>query len=301
MRVLLAGRSDAVPESGKGREVYWGLSTEMHVLWYVISAVSVLVFLFGVLRLYSKYRSGRDIDSLPLRKLPRRLGPTLVEVYSHRLTGRRDGLAKWAHRAILYGFTILFIGTVLVAINTDITKPIFGWSFLTGNFYLAYKLFLNVFGILFLGGLLAMMFRRSVQRPTKLDYTPQDPRGASSAKKAKQYTAGDWTFLLTLVFIGVTGYAVQGVRLAMEDPSYQLAHFGGIPFTWLFDSMLSESGLDVMRHSLWWVHGVVSVIWFSSIPYTKASHMLTSVVTLALRQQPSVTREPVSAPKKELK
>lgn len=280
---LMSAALIAAAEGEKTREVYWGLTPTLHIVWYVVSYTCVLVFAWGVLRLAAKYRRGTGPARLPLRTLPRRLGPTLVEIYSHRRIGRRDGFARWAHQGILVGFTILFIGTVLIAINTDLTKPLFGWDFLTGNFYLAYKFLLNVFGILFLGGLVAMMYRRGGKRPAKLDYTPQDPVGAGSLVKARSYVVGDWTFVITLVVIGITGYALQGVRLAMDDPGYNLAHFGGVPFAWLFDAMLSDSGLVAMRHFLWWLHGVLAVIWFASVPYTKASHMLTAVVTLAMR------------------
>ena len=187
-----------------------------------------------------------------------------------------------------------------MAINVDITRPLFGWDFLTGNFYLAYKFLLNVFGIAFLGGLVAMMVRRGIVRPRKLDYTPQDPAGASSRERAHRYAVGDWLFVLALVFIGVTGYAVQGVRLAMDDPGYELAQFGGIPFAWAFDAALTDEGLVTTRHVLWWVHGVASVVWVASIPFTKASHMLTGFLSLALRRTPpSVPLTGVPAPSPE--
>lgn len=287
MPVLGIRLTDADPltlaESEKSREVYWGFTPVLEVLWWSLVAASMLVFVFGLVQLFLKYRRGRHTEDLRLLELPRRIVPTLVEIYSHRQIGRREPTVKWAHRAILFGFTVLFIGTVLVAVNTDLTVPLLGWNFLSGNFYIAYKFVLNVFGVFFLVGLVAMMIRRGISRPAKLDYTPQDPSGAGSRAKGRQYVVGDWAFVASLLIIGITGYALQGVRLAMDDPGFELAQFGGVPFAWVFDMTLGEPGLIAMRYFLWWLHGVMSLAWVASIPFTKASHMFTSVVNLALR------------------
>ena len=39
---------------------------------------------------------------------------------------------------------VLFIGTVILAINTDFTEPVLGWRFFEGNFYLGYSIVLDV-------------------------------------------------------------------------------------------------------------------------------------------------------------
>ena len=65
---------------------------------------------------------------------------------SHATIERRDHVAGGAHRAIFYGFMVLFAGTLVLGFDTDFTSPVFGWSYFHGNFYLIYKEVLNLFG-----------------------------------------------------------------------------------------------------------------------------------------------------------
>ena len=93
---------------------------------------------------------------------------------SHVSIKRRDPYAGWAHRGIFYGFVVLFIGTVILGINTDFTEPVLGWRFFQGNFYLGYSIVLDVLGMALLAGLVLMMIRRGILRPRKLDYARPD-------------------------------------------------------------------------------------------------------------------------------
>ena len=93
---------------------------------------------------------------------------------SHASISRRDPYAGWAHLGIFYGFVVLFIGTVILAINTDFTEPVFGWRFFEGNFYLGYSVVLDVLGLALLVGIVLMMVRRGILRPRKLDYARPD-------------------------------------------------------------------------------------------------------------------------------
>ena len=64
------------------------------------------------------------------------------------------------HLFIFWGFVVLFIGTIIVLLEADIARPYFGFSFFQGTFYVVYKLVINLFGLLFLIGLLTR--RRTV-------------------------------------------------------------------------------------------------------------------------------------------
>jgi Fe-S oxidoreductase len=90
-------------------------------------------------------------------------------------------------------------------------------------------------------------------------------------------------FLVSLLVIAITGFVLQGVRMAMDDPGYSLVQFGGWVFAVPLDALLDHDRLGMVRHGLWWFHGVLSLAFVASIPYTKASHMLVSFVSLVLR------------------
>jgi Fe-S oxidoreductase/nitrate reductase gamma subunit len=251
--------------STKSRPILWDMPVGLEVLWYALAAISVAVFLYGVGRPLLRYRrAGRD-GLPPARELPRRLREATRTLYSHASIVRRDALAGWAHRGIFYGWVVLAIGTVIVGLSHDVVRPLLGSEFFKGDFYLACKAFLNLLGTALIAGLLAMMVRRAILRPAKLTYS-----------------AGDWVFVVSLLVIAITGYLLEGVRIAMEHPGYDLYQFGGWIAAQAFEGA-SQGTLADWRHGLWWFHGLLAIVFVASIPYTKAAHMLTGYASIVLR------------------
>jgi Fe-S oxidoreductase/nitrate reductase gamma subunit len=251
--------------STKSRPILWDMPLGLEVLWYVLAAISVAVFLYGVGRPLLRYRRANRDGLPPLRELPRRTWEATRTLYAHAQIARRDAYAGWAHRGIFYGWVALAIGTVIVGLSNDVFKPLFGEQFYKGDFYLACKALLNLLGTALIAGLLAMMLRRAIVRPRKLTYG-----------------AGDWVFVVSLLVIALTGYLLEGVRMAMEDPGYDLVQFGGWVAAQPFEGA-SQATLADWRHGLWWFHGLLAIVFVASIPYTKAAHMLTGYASSILR------------------
>src|SRR6476620_2168552 len=110
----------------------WDMPVGLQVLWYLLVGVSILVFLYGLARPVAKYRRGRAEGLPPAAELPRRFWVATKTLYSHASIRRRDSYSGWAHRGIFYGWVVLAIGTVIVALDHDVTSPIFGFRFLKG-------------------------------------------------------------------------------------------------------------------------------------------------------------------------
>ena len=266
----------------KTRDVLWHLGTAPEVVWYALAAVSVVVFAYGVVRPVAKYRRGRAVFLPPRAELPGRLRTATRMLFSHASIERRDRYVGWAHRGIFYGFLVLFIGTVVLAINTDVTELIFGWRFFKGAFYLGYSITLDVLGLALLLGVAAMIVRRAVLRPRKLDYARPDRDPGDPQFDRQVYRVGDWVFLGALLYLALTGYLLEGVRIAMSHPGYN----GFSPAGWVGAQLfggLGEGTLGNIRHAIWWSHGLVAIVFVASIPFTKAAHMLTSYASLVLR------------------
>lgn len=264
------------------RPIFWHMPPWLHVLWYLLAVASVFVFAYGIYRLVAKWRAGQGGVSLSAREVPGRLWSGLRLAFSQRTVGRRDWLAGGAHALIFYGFLVLFAGTVILALQTDFTDPVFGWRYFHGDFYLVYKETLNLFGTALIAGILAMMVRRAVIRPSKLDYARPDREPGEPQYDRRVYRVGDWAFVIILLVITLTGFVLEGVRIAMEAPGYGGTQFGG----WVIAQGLGglgESTLAALRHGLWWFHGLLAIAWVASIPYTKAAHMVTSFLSLSLR------------------
>jgi len=260
----------------------WHLPLGLKVLWYALVGVSILVFLYGVARPLSKYVRGNRVGLPPLRELPGRVWSATRLLYAHASIRRRDPYVGWAHRGIFYGWVVLAIGTVIVAIDSDLIHPLFGVHFWSGDFYLVFKAFMNVFGTAFIIAVLMMMVRRRFIRPAKLDYARPDRAPGDPQYDRRVYRIGDWAFVILLLIILLTGFLLQGVRIAMDEPGYGAYQFGG----WVVAQPLSgvgEGTLAAIRHSTWWFHGLLAIAFVASIPYTKAAHMLSSYGSLILR------------------
>ena len=264
----------------KTREVFWDFEPALEVLWYLLAGVSVLVFAYGVARPIAKYRRAHGGGWPPPSELPRRFREALRILLSHVSIKRRDPYAGWAHRGIFYGFVVLFIGTVILGINTDFTEPVLGWRFFEGNFYLGYSIVLDVLGMALLAGLVLMMIRRGILRPRKLDYARPD----RDTDERTGYRVGDWTFVGILLVLAISGYVLEGARIAMDQPGYDEFSPAGWVVAQGFDALgASDGALRAVRHALWWSHGLLAIAFVASIPYTKAAHMLTSFGSLVVR------------------
>jgi Fe-S oxidoreductase len=273
-----------VAAAEKTREVFWHFPTWLEVLWYVLAVASVLVFARGVARPVAKYRRGRRSWMPPRAELPGRVLSATKTLFSHASIKRRDPYVGWAHRAVFYGFIVLFAGTVILAINTDVTERIFGWRFFKGDFYLGYSIVLDILGLVLIVGVALMMVRRGIIRPRKLDYDRPDRAPGDPQFDRRVYRAGDWTFIGLLLVIACTGYLLEGVRIALDAPGYD--EFS--PLGWVvaqgYDGVgFSDGTLTTTRHSIWWFHGLLAIAFVAAIPYTKAQHMLTSFTSLVLK------------------
>src|SRR5882757_1936570 len=242
--------------SEKSRPILWQMPLGLEVLWYLLAAISVGVFLYGVARPLLRYR-GHNRDGLPpLPELPGRFWTGTKTLYSHASIGRRSAAVGWAHRGIFYGWVTLAIGTVIVALSNDLFEPIFGTQFYKGNFYLGVKALLNLLGTALIAGLLAMMIRRALVRPARLDYERPDRPAEQTRAERRSYRVGDWVFVVTLLVIALTGYMLEGVRIAMEQPGYDLVQFGGWVAAQPFEGA-GEATLAAWRHGLFWFHGLL--------------------------------------------
>ena len=275
------------------RTVMWDMPVALRVTWYVLATISVVVFCCGVARPISRYRRAPHDLFPPLRELPHRFSVAAREALAQARIARRSRPTGIAHRAILYGWVVLFMGTVVLALETDVMWPILHVHFIRGAFYLVFKSALNVLGTAFVAGLLLMMIRRGLWVPKRLDYGPADPPRSELDLPRRRYRIGDWIFIGSLLTIALTGFLLEGIRIAMDSPGYGWPQFGG----WLVAEGLKASGLGspglaALRHGLWWVHGLLAITVVAAIPFTKAGHMISSFASLVLRDDCAVRRVP---------
>src|SRR5438034_6394306 len=96
---------------------------------------------------------------------------------------------------------MLFLGTTLLEIDHLASGISQALKFHQGTYYIIYEFTLDIFGLLFLAGCVFFLWRRT-RRPASVGH-----RGT------------DWYVLGSFLAIGITGYLVEGLRLAWQQPT----------------------------------------------------------------------------------
>jgi Fe-S oxidoreductase/nitrate reductase gamma subunit len=271
------------------RQTFAGLAHWEIVFWYVLIVVSTGIFLWGVARLVLRYRRGRVIAQH--EALGPRLARMAAVVLTHKWIKRRDPLAGVGHALIFYGFLVLFAGTAILAFQDDVAKPLFGFDFWRGGFYLGYSLVLDVFGVALALGL-AIMAAKRLRKPRRLDYSRPDREEDRTG-----YVVGDWMFLGSLFFLALSGFLLEAFRIAQTNPSFERWS----PLGWAVGQGFRRLGMTAQEASsahfaTWWTHGVVALAFVASIPFTKAVHMLAAPANVTVRDDEAGRRLPPLPP-----
>ncbi len=265
-------------------------------VFYAFGFGAIAVFCYGAYVQVRKYRRGAPLV------LERGWGPRLREmvaaVLSHRTIERRDPAAGGAHRLIFYGFALLFLGTATITLQVDILEPLFGIRFWQGTFYLVFSLVLDVAGVALIAGLAYMMVRRGWLKLPKLDYARPDRAPSDPDFDRPQYRREDWAFLWILIVIGVTGFVLEAGRLVwlQERPEVWDTRWwspvGALLAAAMRAAGLGPSGAGLLRHGLWWFHGLIALTLIALMPFTKVKHIFTAAASLLVRDPLAAQRLP---------
>ncbi len=242
------------------RETFWNIPHWAEIAQYLLGFITILVFVYGSLHRMRPWRQGK-----PDRRVDR-IGSRLMMVLLHavgqvRLT--QDAYAGVMHLTIFWGMAVLFLGTVLATIDWDVTRLLMGFQFLKDGLYIFYELILDLFGLFLLVGLGMAAYRRYIQRPRRLQNDQQ-----RSLEIDDVYAIG------MLFLIAITGYLVEGLRIAVVQPDWS----AWSPVGNLLASIFISQG-DPINQSLhlaiWITHTLVAFIFIASIPFTKLFHLVT--------------------------
>jgi Fe-S oxidoreductase/nitrate reductase gamma subunit len=284
-------RTDAVT-----RILFEAFSAAEVRLFYLLGYAAIAVFCYGVYVQIRKYRRGA---ALRLEGgLWARFGAMFSSVFSGRTVDRRDPAAGAAHRLIFYGFVLLFAGTATITLEYDILEPLFGIRFWHGEFYLVFSLVLDVAGVALITGLLFMMYRRGWMRLPKLDYARPDRVPGDPDFDRPQYRREDWAFLWLLLIIACTGYVLEAARLVWLQDRAEVwdtrwwSPVGALLAEGMRAAGLGEQGGALLRHGLWWFHGLIALFLIALIPYTKVKHIFTAAASLMVRDPQAAQRLP---------
>ncbi len=281
----------AVEEGSAGRDVFLNFGNGTIIAFYLLALLATLIFLSGFLFRVQKYSRGR---SRPF--LWRRLGPAIAQISSQRTVAKRNPGVGLAHFFVFWGFLVLLAATTIIAIDEDIIGLLLDrpdLQFWHGTFYQVYSLVVDVFSIGFVVGLI-YLWRRRLTRPFPLDYDRVD-REKDGYDRAG-YVIDDRAFLWVLLFIAISGFLLEGFRIAAtEFPDFEVYSVAG----WVIGqaaSFLGGEGAEVARVIAWWAHTLAALTFVAFIPYSKAMHIVIDVVDLMVTDPDSSRNLPSPAP-----
>jgi len=175
----------------------------------------------------------------------------------------KEKYAGIMHASIFFGFAVLFVITLTIMIEEDLTGLFFHYHFIHGNFYLWMSLLADVFGLIVLMGLMMGVYRRYITKPTRLD------------------TKGTDTFALVfLIVIVLTGFLSEGLRIAMTGfPEFEVwspvGYILAYPLSWM-----GAGAMQVTHYLSWWIHMIAAFVFIGLVGTDKLGHILISSINV---------------------
>ena len=231
------------------REIYWNIPG--HLILYGLFLIVTIIVAYGIYRRFRLWRLGQPEERFG------QVGQRLMAVVKDAIAQSsviRDRIPGSMHVAIFSSFIILTIGTFLVLLQAD-----FSIQILFGQFYLWYSLVLDLFGVLFILGVLTAIVRRYVVKPKRLNPILDDA-----------------IILPLLLLIGITGFFIEATRIAATQPEWAAWSPVGL---WLSHLFTAENA-PVVHRWLWWVHLFLSFAGIAYVPYSKLFHVLASPMNM---------------------
>jgi len=240
------------------RVSYW--SIESVWVFYILAALAVGVFIFGVISHMSVWSKGSRRPGIGFS------AEGILNLVLDGLLGRRifkgDVAAGIMHVLILWGFLGLFVGTVLISLDYWV------FHFLKGPVYVGYALCLEAFGLMLSVGLIWALIRRYLQRVTRLERRIQD------------LTVPVW-----LLLVALSGFWVEALRLAAQRPDWGEWSFIGHAVSHLWSD--PRQALSIYPY-LWWSHAVLSLGLVAAIPFSKLFHVLAAPLSIYMENRPDL-------------
>lgn len=239
------------------RQLWWNIDTPFaKFLFYFLIAISTVILVHGIYKKLSIIASGKFPKSEDrFSNVWSRLVFVFKYAFLHRKTSQKKtpGLA---HAAVFLGFMTLWIVTNIVGFQDH--APIY---FFQGSFYKIVSFFAELGGLFLLLGILTFTLRRYLFTSKKLDNTQRD-----------------WLQPFFLLSLALTGFMVEGLRIAgtRNDESFS---FIGNALAQVFQFM-TESDLRHTHESLWWAHALLTCAFIALIPYSKFIHIFMSPLSI---------------------
>ena len=270
----LTGWEDDSPIS---RHVFDNVPDPLYWAFYATVGVMLLVVAWLISQRVQNYERGKPDDRRTTRaNAKQRLEGFRSGVWMQTLL--RDPAAGVMHSMIYFGFIVLFVATVILEIDHQLPDSA---KFLHGRVYQGYAATADVFGVIFVAGIVWALGRRYIQRPYRIRIKTKPE---------------DALILGTFLVIGLTGFATEGLRIALDGTqSFERWSLVGYPLATLFDGLVQRARCSDTHRWLWGIHAAAFVAFLVILPTTKLRHMITSPMNMYLgpRDRPKGAMSPL--------
>lgn len=229
------------------RPIMWNIDHAW--LMYLLFIIAMSIFAYGAWKRIQFWRKGKA-DTERLGDFGKRFVMLLKEMILQKRV-RSSRTPAIFHSLVFYAFAVLVVTTAVVAVDYD-----FGTSFFNGWLYVFLTVGAELAGLLILVGVGMAAWRRYIVKPKNLETT-----------------RGDAFALGLLGLLVVTGFLVEGLRIAVIGDPWAALSPVGLALSYLFTGLTEQSGKGV-HVALWWTHTVFAMGWIASIPFTKFAHLL---------------------------
>ena len=264
------------------REILGNVDSLSRTIFYVLTVFALCSFFHGLWSRWTLWRQGRQRDSSPesmrFRVILRRV---IERILLQRRVRRQRKAAGRAHVLLFGGFGILFIGTVLIAIEHYSAAAI-GRSpqdpiFHKGLYFVIYEFVLDTAGLALLAGCLWFLKRRF------------------KSDSSMAHVRSDYVVLGLLVSLVITGYVAEGLRITLEETPLPGFSYVGLLFAWPLQWIgVTVENAAPIHLTLWWVHVVLALGLIALFPHTRLLHSLAGAINLALSEQTLGVMQPIS-------
>lgn len=256
------------------REVFGNIPTLVRILFYSAAVVSVAFFVAGSWLKMSLWLKGSEeaIEYVPKKSVLGMIRLSVLYLFSKECLLAQRVMRRSTPRGVMlifvyWGFVILFIGTLIVAVDYD-----FGLHILKGHFYLAYSFVLDIAGGLALISLSFYILRRYV-----------------FARRTVVSSWDDAVVLVLMFLIVFSGFCVEGTRLARFNPlSMDWSPVGAVFASFFKNIAPEEAGLIIIHRVFWMFHALAAFVFIGYIPFSKQFHMIAAqIITLEAARRKS--------------
>ncbi len=245
------------------RHVCWNIPLLFKILVYVGGLGTIALAVWSVYQRVQIWKKGREEDRKD--NLKERLIFAAKNVFFHTRI-LKDQYPGIMHLAIFWGFLVLLIGTILVAIEADVPFV----HFYYGAFYLLVSLALDIAGLVLIIGICMAIYRRLKEKPDRLQ-----------PEKAE-----DNLILYLLLAVAVTGFLTEAVRIAAQGfPKFELYSIVGF----ILAIPLNIVGINgtLAHRFFWFIHMVCSFAFIAYIGYSKLLHIVVTPASIVFRDRRS--------------